>query len=399
MFLYPFVNIGIAFRHTPIRFSMNASPSSESETTRILVVDDEPLQLKALVDVLRLEGYEVQGWDSAEAALQGACFTDADLLITDLQMPGVDGIEFIRRVQAQHPDLPGILVTAHASIESAVDAMRSGAVDYVPKPFRLSTMISTVERALALQRLRRRNHQLQDEIRRQYEQLLVVNQELDAFAARLSHDLRGPVANMRGILQLVVDEHGAELPPDMATLVQAGVRSGDTALKMVRDLLDFARLGNRDLTLEPVDLGPLLEQARADVKASFPPQGCCIDIQPLPVVLGHAGLLQQVFVNLLGNGVKYSASRPHPQVTVSAVPPGPDGLVRLQVADNGVGFDPALAARLFRPFQRLHPTGTFTGEGMGLANVKRIVERHGGTVTAEGRPGEGAVFTVALRPA
>lgn len=399
MFLYPFVNIGIAFRHTPIRFSMNASPSSESETTRILVVDDEPLQLKALVDVLRLEGYEVQGWDSAEAALQGACFTDADLLITDLQMPGVDGIEFIRRVQAQHPDLPGILVTAHASIESAVDAMRSGAVDYVPKPFRLSTMISTVERALALQRLRRRNHQLQDEIRRQYEQLLVVNQELDAFAARLSHDLRGPVANMRGILQLVVDEHGAELPPDMATLVQAGVRSGDTALKMVRDLLDFARLGNRDLTLEPVDLGPLLEQARADVKASFPPQGCCIDIQPLPVVLGHAGLLQQVFVNLLGNGVKYSASRPHPQVTVSAVPPGPDGLVRLQVADNGVGFDPALAVRLFRPFQRLHPTGTFTGEGMGLANVKRIVERHGGTVTAEGRPGEGAVFTVALRPA
>lgn len=378
---------------------MNSPELPEPERTRILVVDDEPMQLKALVDVLRLEGYEVQGWDSAEAALQGACFPDADLLITDLQMPGVDGIEFIRRVQALHPDLPAILVTAHASIESAVDAMRSGAVDYVPKPFRLSTMISTVERALALQRLRRRNHQLQDEIRRQYEQLLVVNQELDAFAARLSHDLRGPVANMRGILQLVVDEHGAALPPDLATLVQAGVRSGDTALKMVRDLLDFARLGNRDLTLEPVDLGPLLDQARADVKALFPAQGCNIRIEPLPVVLGHAGLLQQVFVNLLGNGVKYSASRPQPQVTVSAVPPGPDGLLRLQVADNGVGFDPALAARLFRPFQRLHPTGTFTGEGMGLANVKRIVERHGGTVTAEGRPGEGAVFTVALRPA
>ncbi len=378
---------------------MNSPELPEPERTRILVVDDEPMQLKALVDVLRLEGYEVQGWDSAEAALQAACFPDADLLITDLQMPGVDGIEFIRRVQALHPDLPAILVTAHASIESAVDAMRSGAVDYVPKPFRLSTMISTVERALALQRLRRRNHQLQDEIRRQYEQLLVVNQELDAFAARLSHDLRGPVANMRGILQLVVDEHGAALPPDLATLVQAGVRSGDTALKMVRDLLDFARLGNRDLTLEPVDLGPLLDQACADVKALFPPQGCCIRIEPLPVVLGHAGLLQQVFVNLLGNGVKYSASRPQPQVTVSAVPPGPDGLLRLQVADNGVGFDPALAARLFRPFQRLHPTGTFTGEGMGLANVKRIVERHGGTVTAEGRPGEGAVFTVALRPA
>lgn len=378
---------------------MNAPDLPEPENTRILVVDDEAMQLKALVDVLRLEGYEVQGWDGPETALAGAGFADADLLITDLQMPGMDGIEFIRRVQALHPDLPAILVTAHASIESAVDAMRSGAVDYVPKPFRLSTMISTVERALALQRLRRRNHQLQDEIRRQYEQLLVVNQELDAFAARLSHDLRGPVANMRGILQLVADEHGAALPPDLATLVQAGVRSGDTALKMVRDLLDFARLGNRDLTLEPVDLGPLLQQARADVKALEPPQGCCIDIQPLPVVLGHAGLLQQVFVNLLGNGVKYSASRPQPHVTVSALPPGPDGLVRLQVADNGVGFDPAHTTRLFRPFQRLHATGTFTGEGMGLANVKRIVERHGGTVTAEGRPGEGAVFTVALRPA
>jgi signal transduction histidine kinase len=119
----------------------------------------------------------------------------------------------------------------------------------------------------------------------------------------------------------------------------------------------------------------------------------------LPPVLGHAGLLHQVFVNLLGNAVKYSASKPQPRVTVSAGPSTADGLVQVQVSDNGVGFDPSLASRLFRPFQRLHPTGTFTGEGMGLANVKRIVERHGGTVAAEGRPGEGAVFTVALRPA
>lgn len=378
---------------------MNSPDLPEPSTTRILVVDDEPLQLKALVDVLRLEGYEVQGWESADVALANACFADADLLITDLRMPGVDGIEFIRRVQVLYPDLPAILVTAHASIESAVDAMRSGAVDYVLKPFRLSTMISTVERALALQRLRRRNNQLQQEIRRQYEQLLVVNQELDAFAARLSHDLRGPVANMRGILQLLADEHGGALPDDLSQLVQAGVRSGDTALKMVRDLLDFARLGNRDLTLEPVDLAPLLEQARNDVRGLHPPQGCCIDVQSLPPVLGHAGLLHQVFVNLLGNAVKYSASKPEPRITVSAGPLTPEGLVQVQVSDNGVGFDPGLASRLFRPFQRLHPTGTFTGEGMGLANVKRIVERHGGTVAAEGRPGEGAVFTVALRPA
>ncbi len=366
--------------------------------TRILVVDDEPLQRQALVDVLRLEGYEATGCDTAEQALQQD-LASIDLLVTDLQMPRIDGIELIRRAQERHPDLPAILVTAHASIETAVDAMRSGAVDYVPKPFRLSTMISTVERALALQRLRRRNSLLQEEIRRQFDELLVVNQELDAFAARLSHDLRGPVANMRGILQLVRDEHGADLPPDLADLVQAGVRSGDTALKMVRDLLDFARLGNRDLTLEPVALGPLVAQARSDVRALHPPQGCRVDIQALPTVLGHAGLLHQVFVNLLGNGVKYSAARPQPVVTVDAGPAGADGLIRVVVADNGVGFDPALASRLFRPFQRLHPTGSFTGEGMGLANVKRIVERHGGTVMAEGRPGEGSVFTVALRAA
>jgi len=376
---------------------MSDHPEPEPPT-RILVVDDEPLQRQALVDVLRLEGYDATGCETAGQALQQD-LASIDLLVTDLQMPDIDGIELIRRAQERHPDLPAILVTAHASIESAVDAMRSGAVDYVPKPFRLSTMISTVERALALQRLRRRNSQLQQEIRRQFDELLVVNQELDAFAARLSHDLRGPVANMRGILQLVAEEHGAALSAEMAELVRAGVRSGDTALKMVRDLLDFARLGNRELTLEPVALGPLVEQARSDVRALHPPQGCCVQLHPLPTVLGHAGLLHQVFVNLLGNGVKYSAARPHPEVTVRAGPVGPDGLVRVLVEDNGVGFDPALSSRLFRPFQRLHTTGSFTGEGMGLANVKRIVERHGGTVTAEGRPGEGAVFTVALRPA
>lgn len=378
--------------------SRHPDPPEPVAPIRILVVDDEPLQRQALVDVLRLEGYEALGCDAAEQALQQD-LASVDLLVTDLQMPRIDGIELIRRAQERHPDLPAILVTAHASIETAVDAMRSGAVDYVPKPFRLSTMISTVERALALQRLRRRNSQLQQEIRRQFDELLVVNQELDAFAARLSHDLRGPVANMRAILQLVAEEQGAALPPDLATLVQAGVRSGDTALKMVRDLLDFARLGNRELTLEPVDLGPLVEQACSDVRALHPPQGCRVDVQPLPTVLGHAGLLHQVFVNLLGNGVKYSAARPQPVVTVAARPGDVDGLVRIEVADNGVGFDPALASRLFRPFQRLHPTGSFTGEGMGLANVKRIVERHGGSVTADGRPGEGSVFTVALRAA
>jgi signal transduction histidine kinase len=362
---------------------------------RILVVDDETAHCRALVDLLAQQGYEAMGCASAREAIDTHDLAAFDLLITDLQMPGMSGLDLIHSSRVANPHLAAILMTGHASIDSAVGAMHKGAVDYIVKPFRLSKLLESVERALNFQQLRANNAMLQQILLKQNEELLLVNQELDAFAARLSHDLRGPVVNMRAVLSELSTEASGSLSAGLQQMVYMGIRSGDVALKMVRDLLDFARLGSRDLKMERVDLSELLEHTLLALRAQMPPQGCEVVIGPMPQVTGHEGLLYQAFINLVGNGIKYSAGHPQPRVQVTCETLS-HRFHTICVSDNGVGFDPTQGSQLFKPFQRLHSETSFEGEGMGLANVKRIVERHGGQVSAEGRLGEGACFRVLL---
>lgn len=362
---------------------------------RLLVVDDEAPQQRALCEILVDQGYDVVGCTDPLEALGRLDTSAFELMLTDLQMPGMDGIELTRRAQAVAPDMVVVLMTAHGSIGSVVDAMKNGAIDYVQKPFRISGIVPAVERALEVQRLRVNNRRLEAEVSQQVKELVAVNQELDAFAARLAHDLRGPLVNMRSILAMTLQDLGEQLDPQQAEMMRRGVQSGDLALRMVRDLLDFARLGNQPLTMAPLRLDEVLKAALATVQPQCADRAIDWSIGPMPEINGHAGLLQQAFVNLLGNAVKYTSAREQAHISVAARAL-PEGGHHIVFADDGAGFDPKQADQLFKPFRRLHAADEFVGEGMGLANVRRIVERHGGTVVARGRLGEGASFTIAL---
>ncbi|QHE78030.1 sensor histidine kinase [Hydrogenophaga sp. PBL-H3] len=373
------------------------STSQHRRRPRLLVVDDEAPQQRALCEILIDQGYDVVGCTDPLVALDKLDQSPFELLLTDLQMPGIDGIELTRRAQAVAPDMVVVLMTAHGSIGSVVDAMKNGAIDYVQKPFRISGIVPAVERALEVQRLRVNNRRLEAEVSQQVKELVAVNQELDAFAARLAHDLRGPLVNMRSILATTLQDSGTQLDREQAELLRLGVQSGDLALRMVRDLLEFARLGNQSLTMAPLQLDDVLQAALATVKPQSEGREIDWSIGPLPTLQGHAGLLQQAFANLLGNAIKYTSARAVAHISVSAQPL-PDGGQAIVFSDDGAGFDPKHADQLFKPFRRLHTADEFVGEGMGLANVRRIVERHGGTVTARGRLGEGASFTIVFPP-
>lgn len=365
-------------------------------TPRLLIVDDEDLLVRTLQTFLRMRGYEVETCATPAQALDHPALSQIDLLLADLQLPQMDGIELIGQAQARYPDLSAVLMTGHASVDSAVQAMRGGAVDYLQKPFALSALEAVVVRALKVQKLQRANRALQATLLKRNAELTTVNQDLDAFAARLAHDLRGPINNVRGIVAFLREEIGADLETDLQELLDRAVRSGDQSLRMVSDLLDFARLGHGHLRLVPLPLEPLLTRCIEAAALNLPPERFYLEIGPLPSVLGHEGLLFQVFLNLLDNAIKYSAPKPQTRVSVVAHPRG-ESHVDVVVSDNGVGFDPQHAELLFRPFQRLHSRSEFSGAGMGLANVKRIVERHGGQVVASGAPGEGATITVTLQ--
>lgn len=365
---------------------------------RLLVVDDDELVSRTITGILRQRGFEVVTCQTPLAALARDDLAQFNLLITDLRMPSMTGIELIQRIQAVNPQLCAVLLTGYASVESATEAMRTGAVDVLQKPVRSSALLGSVQRALEVQQLRSANKALHAEVTARVAELEEVNRELDAFAARLSHDLRAPITTMTGIATLLQDELGDKLDDELRQLVGQMVTSGHEALKMTADLLEFARLGDAELERVPVDLSAVVEQVLDALRPDMPAGRVQLRVEGLCWVMGHAGLLRQAFTNLVGNALKYSASRPTIAIGVHGSVHS-DGTHEICVSDNGVGFDPAQAANLFKPFHRLHSAAQFQGSGMGLANVRRIVERHGGTVWAHSQPGAGARFFVRMKAA
>jgi two-component system, sensor histidine kinase and response regulator len=161
--------------------------------SRLLIVDDEASQLRALCDTLGLEGYRTEGFASPQAALAALRPGEFDLLLTDLQMPEIDGIALIDAARKIDPDLGAIVMTGHGTIDTAVLAMRNGALDYITKPFRLNVVLPVIARALDLQRLRHENAALQVLEKQRVEELAVAYQDLESFSYSISHDLRAPL--------------------------------------------------------------------------------------------------------------------------------------------------------------------------------------------------------------
>lgn len=233
------------------------------------------------------------------------------------------------------------------------------------------------------------------ELQRLSTQLEAANRDLNAFAGGLAHDLQQPITTIGAFAQVIQRHSGHLVAASDASHLQRIITAAGMAHRMIRSLLEFARLGQKKIEMVPVDLNQLLEEARSTLADEGDGAGAAIgwNVGPLPVVHGDPSLLLLAVVNLLSNAVKYSRGREGPHIRVDARA-DPGGGHQLRVSDNGIGFEMTQAGRLFQPFERLHTPGGFEGTGMGLANVRRIMERHGGRVQAEAVPGEGATFTL-----
>ena len=220
------------------------------------------------------------------------------------------------------------------------------------------------------------------------------NQELELFAYSVSHDLRTPLRAIDGFSQILVKDYGDKLDTEGKRILQV-VRDGATRMGyLIDDILAFSRVGRQPIASAETDMGSLVQNTLRELAAAMDDRGIKIEVGKLPHVHGDPQMLQRVWTNLLENAIKFSGPKPNPVIEIGAR--AGDDETEFFVKDNGVGFDMKYVGKLFGVFQRLHSVEEFTGTGIGLAIVHRIVTRHGGRVRAEGKVGEGATFWFTL---
>lgn len=273
-----------------------------------------------------------------------------------------------------------------AETEEIIRVLRSGEIDAI---------IS--ERDIALVRLRATEEALQQlnkTLLGRTAQLEAANKELEAFSYSVSHDLRNPLRAVDGFARILFDNYQDKLDDEGKRLLKVVRDNAARMGQMISDMLAFSRAGRTEVRQTEIDMEALIHMVVADLQPAMDGRDVRVEIQALPRAWGDPAMIRQVLENLIDNALKFTQPKKSAVVKIGAQP-GERETVYF-VKDNGVGFNMEYAGRLFGVFQRLHSVGEFEGTGIGLAIVKRIVERHGGRVWADGKVNEGATFYFTL---
>jgi len=419
------------------------NPGSESETTRseikILAVDDREDNLLSIETILEKDGYTIVKAQSGRAALKLLLKEhDFSLILMDVQMPEMNGLEtatlIYEREKLRH--IPVIFITAHEYGEDLMfRGYRMGAVDYIYKPynpdllrFKVGVFVELYRKNRELRQqektLKAINQSLEKEIEekrasenrvqllnRQLVQnnseLKMINEELDRFAYVASHDLQEPLRKILLFIDKLDGSFDAQLDPVVRDHFQKISRAAERMQSLITDLLKYSRHAQNTEDFTLTDLNQVLADVLADMEPDIRKKNAVIVSRELPVVVAIPSQIRQLMQNLLSNAIKFSKPDFTPQVEIFSDMLAPEkksageefsrgNFHQIHIKDNGIGFDPKYAQDIFAVFKRLHSYHEIEGTGIGLSICKKIVEQHSGTITAQGMPGEGALFTVGL---
>jgi len=379
---------------------MSSTPAPRDKVN-VLIVDDDATKRFALRTILApLDENIVEATSGAEA-LRQLLRNEFAVVLLDVRMPVMDGFETAQLVrQRPRSELtPIIFVTALDQAET--DMARGynlGAVDFVfapvvPTIMRAKVMVF-VELYRAQQELRRYRSQLETLVEERTIALTAINRELEAFSYAVSHDLRGPLAAFDAMSDQLLLQNRDQLDGAVTENLDRMHDASKRMTSVFDGLQMLFRLTSGEIKREQVDVSAMAAETVEQLRAEHPDHEVRVDIAPDVTVDGDRRLVGILIGNLIANAWKFSAIRSSPRITVGRETV--DGETRVFVKDNGVGFDMIDSHRLFGAFQRLHSQSDFPGSGLGLATARRIVNRHGGKIWAEGAVGEGATFYFVL---
>jgi signal transduction histidine kinase len=355
----------------------------------ILIVDDQEANVSLLDQILRGAGYDsITTTQNPTEVCELYREHRYDLILLDLQMPGMDGFEVMAALKEIEPGdyLPVLVITAKP--EHKLAALAAGAKDFVTNPFEIAEVLMRVQNMLEVRLLNRSSRKL-------YDQLQAANVELQAFTYSVSHDLRAPLRHVLGFVEMLQKDASPSLSETslelLGTITAATKRMGN----LIDDLLAFSQVGHASLKKSPLDLDNLVQETLKELLVDTQGRNIAWTLHPLPRVSADRALLRMVLINLIANAVKFTGGRAEATIEIGCAP-DEKGETVIYISDNGAGFNPKYTKKLFGVFKRLHSRDEFEGTGIGLANVQRIINRHGGRVWAEGTVNVGAKFYFSL---
>ena len=384
----------------------------------ILIVDDKPENLYSLKTLLQLNKFEVDTAASGEEALKKILKNEYELIILDVQMPGMDGYEVAEAVSgySKSKNIPIIFLSAvNIDKRFITKGYESGGIDYVVKPFDPDLLILKVKTFHRLyrqtQELARIQATLEQKVEERTKELVQINHdlelsntELQQYAYIASHDLQEPLRKILTFSRIIADKYLAD-KPDAQPYVNRVIKASERMRKLIDDLLNYSKLTAAP-TFKPTDLNAVLNGTLSDLELTIKEKEAQLVVENLPEAEVIPGQIRQVFQNLISNAIKFSKKEERPLIYIKGEivaekridsAPDPDGrYCRLSIKDNGIGFEEKYLDKIFTLFQRLHGREEYEGTGIGLAIVKKIIDKHNGIISAQSREGVGTTFIIVL---
>jgi signal transduction histidine kinase len=365
-----------------------------TKQARILIVDDEPSARELLRQLLDDQGFAVRCASDGQSAFEQASHFDPDVVLTDLDMPRLDGIQLCERLRSLDPHLPVILLTAHDDARSILRGLRAGVDDYLTKPLDLELVLFSLRRATDRRAARIEQEQARHRTELLLEEARLAIKRSEEVLAVVAHDLRNPL----GVIQLTTQrllEEGMAVGGTARGLVESILRSIGRSNRIIENLLDEARLHGAGITLERRrhSVQDLLDDA-SDLRPLALQRGIALDVRPAAAerrLWCDRAKIAQVLSNLVGNAIKFSPRGSAVTVWAEDI----DGGIRLAVRDQGPGITAEAAPHLFERFWQ-QAGRSVAGIGLGLYIAKGIVDAHGGQVWVASEGRAGSTFFVSL---